>query len=278
MRDGTGGGRRNEALRPLDVLAVGAHPDDAELGCGGTLAKLAAAGRRVGILHLTGGESGTRGTAAGRRREAEAAAAALGAAEVVILDCGDGGLRTGPAEEDAVIAVLRRLRPEVVLAPPASDRHPDHGRAHDLTVAACFYAGLAGRRLAGPAAGLDPHRPAAVFCYMQHDSFEPDFVVDVSAHWETRRAALACYGSQLHPAMGGREGGAASGEGDAANGEDAEGAGAPTKVASRQFALGLEGRARHFGLLIGADHGEPFTSRLPLAVADPMAVVPGGLR
>lgn len=262
-----GGGRRNEALRPLDVLAVGAHPDDAELGCGGTLAKLAAAGRRVGILHLTGGESGTRGTAEGRRREAEAAAAALGAAEVVILDCGDGGLRTGPAEEDAVIAVLRRLRPDVVLAPPARDRHPDHGRAHELAVAACFYAGLAGRRLAGPAAGLDPHRPAAVFCYMQHDSFEPDFVVDVSAHWETRRAALACYGSQLHPAMGGREGGD---EGDAA--------GAPTKVASRQFALALEGRARHFGLLIGADHGEPFTSRLPLAVADLLSVVPSGLR
>jgi bacillithiol biosynthesis deacetylase BshB1 len=275
-----GGGRRNEALRPLDVLAVGAHPDDAELGCGGTLAKLAAAGRRVGILHLTGGDLGTRGTADGRRREAEAAAAAHGAPQVVILDCGDRGLRTGPAEEDAENAELRRLRPDVVLAPPERDRHPDHGRAHELAVAACFYAGLAGRRLAGPAAGLDPHRPAAVFCYMQHDSFEPDFVVDVSAHWETRRAALACYGSQLHPAMGGQEDGAANGEangeGGAANGERS--GGAPTKVASRQFALALEGRARHFGLLIGADHGEPFTSRLPLAVADLMAVVPGGLR
>jgi N-acetylglucosamine malate deacetylase 1 len=254
-----------DAGRPLDVLAIGAHPDDVELGCGGTLAKLAAAGRRVGILHLTGGESGTRGTVALRRREAEAAAAALGAVEVTILDCGDGGLRTGAAEEDAVLAVLRRLRPEVVLAPPASDRHPDHGRGHDLALAACFYAGLAGRRLAGPAAGLAPHRPAAVFHYMQHDPFEPDFVVDVSAHWQTRRAALACYGSQLHPALGGSE-------------EDGESAGPPTKVGSRQFALALEGRARHFGLLIGADHGEPFASRLPLAVDDLLAVVPGGIR
>jgi LmbE family N-acetylglucosaminyl deacetylase len=102
---------------------------------------------------------------------------------------------------------------------------------------------------------------------MQHDSFEPDVVVDVSDAWETRRAALACYGSQLHPAMGGREGG-----------EEGAAAGPPTKVASRQFALALEGRARHFGLLIGADHGEPFASRLPLAVADLLSVVPGGLR
>lgn len=250
----------------VDLLAVGAHPDDVELGCGGTLAKLAAAGRRVGILHLTCGEAGTRGTVAGRRREAEAAAAALGAAELAILSLGDGGLRTGPAEEDAVIEVIRRLRPEVVLAPPPADRHPDHGRAHALTAAACFYAGLAGRRLAGAAADLEPHRPAAVFWYMQHDPFEPDFVVDVSgASWEARRAALACYASQLHPAAGGR-------------GDDADPGGPPTKVASRDFALALEGRARHFGFLIGGEHGEPFAGRLPLRVDDPLAVAPGGIR
>ena len=258
----SGGGAREGTV---DLLAVGAHPDDVELGCGGTLAKVAAGGRRVGILHLTGGESGTRGTAAGRRREAEAAAAALGAVAMTILDCGDGGLRTGAAEEDAVIAVLRRLRPEVVLAPPPADRHPDHGRAHALTVAACFYAGLAGRRLAGPAADLAPHRPAAVFHYMQHDPFAPDFVVDVTAQWEARRAALACYASQLHPAAGG-------GEGEPERREP------PTKVASRGFALALEGRARHFGFLIGTEFGEPFAGRLPLAVADPLAVAPAGIR
>ncbi|HEX2164003.1 MAG TPA: PIG-L family deacetylase, partial [Thermoanaerobaculia bacterium] len=198
-------------------------------------------------------------------REAEAAARTLGAVEMAILDCGDGGLRTGPAEEDAVIAVLRRLRPELVLAPPPRDRHPDHGRAHELTVAACFYAGLAGRLVAGPDAALAPHRPAALFWYMQHDPFEPDFVVDVSASWETRRRALACYASQLHPAAGGGEGGE-------------EAPGPPTKVASRGFALALEGRARQFGFLIGAEHGEPFAGRLPLAVDDPLAVIPAGIR
>jgi bacillithiol biosynthesis deacetylase BshB1 len=126
----------------LDVLAVGAHPDDVELGCGGTLARLASEGRAVGILHLTRGERGTRGTPEGRRAEAEAAAAALGAAAMDFLDCGDGGLRTGPAEEDSLIVKLRLWRPDLVLAPSPHDRHPDHTRAHRLVEAACFYAGL----------------------------------------------------------------------------------------------------------------------------------------
>jgi len=126
----------------LDVLAIGAHPDDAELGCGGTLALLAQAGKRVGLLHLTAGEAGSRGTAESRRREAENAAAALGASELAFLDCGDGDLRRGTAEEDALIAELRRLRPELVLGPTPADRHPDHGRAHRLVADACFYAGL----------------------------------------------------------------------------------------------------------------------------------------
>jgi len=255
----TGGGARGT----VEVLAIGAHPDDVELGCGGTLALLARRGRRVGIVHLTRGERGTRGTVEGRRREAEDAGRALGAVHVELLDCGDGGLRTGPREEDALIAVVRRLRPELVLAPPPSDRHPDHGRAHELVAAACFYAGLAGRRLPGDEGGLPPHRPAAVFHYMQHDPFEPRFVVDVSSVWETKRAALACYRSQLHRPGETRD----------------EGDGEPmTKVASREFSLAMEGRARHFGLAIGAELGEPFGSRLPLAVADPMGLLPGGVR
>ena len=239
----------------VDVLAVGAHPDDVEISCGGTLAQLARAGRRVGILHLTGGEAGSRGTPEARRREAEAAAGVLGAAALEFLDLGDGGLRTGPAEEDQVIAVLRRLRPELVFAPTPADRHPDHARAHRLLVDAAFYAGLA-RRGEGP-----PHRPAALFSYPQHDPIEPAFVVDVSAVWETKMRALDCYASQLHPAGGGGTGG-----------------GPPTKVASREFRLAVEGRARHYGQLVNAEFGEGFLSRLPLAVADPWQLLPRGLR
>jgi len=259
----------------VDVLAIGAHPDDAELGCGGTVALLARAGRRVGLLHLTRGEAGTRGTAEERRSEAEAAAEALGAAGVWFLDCGDGHLRRGRAEEDALIELLRRLRPELVLGPTPSDRHPDHGRAHRLVADACYYAGLAARKLAGPAEALAPHRPAAVFSYMQHDPFEPSFVVDVTAVWEAKQRALDCYRSQLHPRPD------VPGAGGDAQGGGQPGGAPATKIASRDFRLAVEGRARHFGLMIGAELGEPFWSRLPLAVGDAgtlLGLAPGGVR
>lgn len=237
----------------LDILAIGAHPDDVELGCGATLASLAAAGRQIGIVHLTGGEMGTRGSAEERRAEAEKAAQALGASAMEILDCGDGGLRTGAAEEDALIQVLRRYRPEIVLGPAPEDRHPDHGRSYRLVKDACFYAGLL-RRGEG-----EPHRPGAVFSYMQHDLFQPSFIVDVSSFWDRKTEALAAYSSQLYQKSDGRD-------------EPV------TKVATKQFAQAVHGRGRHFGVLIGADYGEAFFSPGPLAVGDPMQLVPGGVR
>lgn len=240
----------------VDVLAVGAHPDDVELGCGGTLAKLVRLGNRVGILHLTAGEAGTRGTPEERRAEAAAAGAILGAAEVLFLDCGDGDLRTGTVEVDAVVGVLRRLRPTVVLAPPPSDRHPDHGRAHQLVVDASFYAGLA-RRGSGT-----PHRPAALFWYMQHDDFRPNFLVDVSADWETKERALSAYPSQLH--VPGRHVSAAEGA-------------LSTKVATPSFRQAIEGRARHFGQLVGVERAEAFSSRQPLLVASPLDLAHQGV-
>lgn len=239
----------------LDVLAIGAHPDDVELGCGGTLALLARQGRKVGILHLTRGERGTRGTAEERRAEAEEAAKALGAAELAFLDCGDGGLRTGPAEEDALIEILRRFRPELVISPTPHDRHPDHGRAHALVEAACFYSGLRNRGTG------EAYRPAANFSYMQHDLFTPSFLVDVTPVWDAKLASLAAYRTQLH-------------QPDRKE-EDTQ---PKTKIASPEFRLAVEGRARHFGLLIGAALAEPFWSRTPLAVHDPMSILPGGVR
>ncbi len=237
----------------LDVLAIGSHPDDVELGCGGTVALLAEQGRKVGILHLTRGERGTRGTPEEREAEAREAAGALGAVAVDFLDCGDGALRRTEAEEDALIEVLRRWRPEVLLGPAPADRHPDHGRSHRLVADAAFYAGLR-RRGEG-----EPHRPGVVFSYMQHDPFEPSFIVDVSGTWEKKMASLAAYGSQLH--HGGQE-------------RDEP----LTKVASPEYARAVTGRAQHFGQLIGAAYGEPFSSRLPLAVKDVLALLPGGLR
>ena len=243
----------------VDVLAIGAHPDDVEICCGGTLARLAATGRRCGILHLTSGEAGTRGTASGRRREAEAAAAILGAATLDFLDLGDGALRTGQQEEDAIIEVLRRRRPELVLGPTPADRHPDHGRAHRLVADACFYAGL---RMRG--AG-EAHRPAAVFSYMQHDGFEPSFVVDVTSVWAVKMRALDAYESQIHP-------------GSTATATGADPAAPPTKISSPLARRMIEGRARHFGNVAGVEFAEPFWCRTPLAVDDPWQLLPRGLR
>ncbi len=238
----------------LDVLAIGAHPDDVELCCGATIANLVAAGKGVGIVHLTGGEGGTRGTPEERRDEALRAGEVLGAAVVEILDCGDGDLRTGTVEQDVLIGLIRRYRPDLILGPTPSDRHPDHSRAHRLVHEAGFYAGLVSR--GGDEA---PHRPAATFSYMQHHPFEPSFVVDATAGWERKLAALDEYRSQLY--------------------QDGDGGGEPaTKVASKDFRDAVEGRARHFGMMIGATFGEPFWSRLPLAVADPMVLIPGGIR
>lgn len=238
----------------LDVLAIGAHPDDVELGCGGTVAVLAEQGRRVGIVHLTRGERGTRGTVEERAAEARDAGQALGAEVVEILDFGDGALRGGEAEEDELIAVLRRHRPELILGPAPEDRHPDHGRAHRLVADACFYAGLRQRGQG------EAHRPAAAFSYMQHDLFTPSLIVDVSKTWERKIEALKAYGTQLY-------------QGDeAASGEPV------TKVSSPEYWRSVTGRAQHFGVLIGASYGEPFWCRTPLAVHDLMTLLPSGLR
>jgi bacillithiol synthase len=190
--------------------------------------------------------------------EKAVAAAALGAVELAFLDCGDGGLRHGPGEEDALIGVLRRWRPELILGPTPHDRHPDHGRAHQLVEAACFYAGLTNRAAEwGP-----PHRPAALFSYMQHDLFAPSFIVDVTEAWETKLESLRAYRSQLHQP-----------------GQERQEDGKPiTKISTPDFWHAVEGRARHFGLLVNATFGEPFWSRLPLAVSDPMSLLPGGVR
>jgi bacillithiol biosynthesis deacetylase BshB1 len=237
----------------LDVLAIGAHPDDIEIACGGTIALLVAQGLGVGFLHLTRGEMGTRGSAEEREQEAEAARAALGVTSVQYLDCGDGGLRTTTGEEDALIAVLRERRPTLILGPPPSDRHPDHERAHRLVREACFYSGL-GRRGEGEA-----HRPAAVYSYMQHDPFAPSFVVDVSATWDAKMNSLAAYRSQLFQPGTQRD-------------EPA------TKVASQAYREAIVGRARHYGLMIGAEFGEPFWSRQPVPVGSPWTLLPKRLR
>lgn len=178
----------------LDVLAIAAHPDDAELLCGGTLAKAARQGYRVGILDLTRGESGSFGSADLRAREARAAAEVLGLAARATVGLPDAALENTPATRIAVAAWIRGFRPRVVLLPFPGGRHPDHHVAADLARDACFVAGL--RRI--PVA-LPPFRPTKLLyaTTFREDAPPPRFVVDITDTIECKLAAIRCYASQI---------------------------------------------------------------------------------
>ena len=182
----------------IDVLAVGAHPDDVEVGCGGVLALCTRSGMRVAIADLTGGELGTQGTPELREEEARRAADVLGVTTRVNLGLPDGGVGTDPAQRSAVVTLLRTLRPRLVLAPyHLDDRHPDHAAAGRLMRDACFLGGVA-RWGEG-----EPHRPVRLHHYMLHHVFEPTYVVDVTPVWEQRTAAVAAFASQFAASAGG---------------------------------------------------------------------------
>lgn len=182
----------------LDILAIGIHPDDVELSCGGTLLKHIALGKKVGILDLTHGELGSRGSAELRLQEAKKAALILGVHAREILNFSDGFFENNKEHQLAIIKMLRLYQPDIVLANAISDRHPDHGRASKLISDACFYAGL--RKINTEFEGnLQEHwRPKAVYHYIQDRYINPDFVVDVSDFVDKKMEAIAAYGSQFY--------------------------------------------------------------------------------
>lgn len=237
------------AAVPVDVLAFGPHPDDVELGCGGTLAGLAARGLSFGIADLTRGEMATRGTPEGRAAEAAEAARLLGARFRVNLDLGDGDLRTDRAAQLLVVEAVRRARPRLVLAPVTEDRHPDHERAGRLVREAAWYAGLAKLET-----GLPPHRPDQVVFYAAYALPSPTFLVDVSASFAAKLAAIGAYRSQFH----------------------AENSGGPqTYVSSKEFFDGIEARARALGRIANVAYAEGFVAKAPPTLADPVAAFAG---
>lgn len=235
--------------KTVDLLFFGAHADDVELCAGGTIAKSVTDGLRVGIIDLTRGEMGTRGTPAIRKREAAAGARALGAHWREELDFGDGGLRTGREEELQVIDVVRRLKPTLVFAPYPDDRHPDHTRAGRLVTEASFYAGLRALKTAFPA-----HRPQTVIYYLQNYMYGPSFVVDVTESWETKMRAVRAFKSQFFKPKS----------------KEPE-----TFIAKRGFLDMIEARGRHFGQLIGSEFGEAFVTKQPPRVDDLVAAYGG---
>jgi len=228
-----------------DVIAVGAHPDDVELGCGGTVARLTASGLSVGVVDLSAGELGTRGDAAMRRREADEAARQLGVAWRVCTELPDGGL--DPSDERQVstlVAVLRQGAPRALLAPDTGDSHPDHGAAAALVQRAAFMAGVVRYR---PELGA-PCRPRLLLNYAgPRQLLTPTLVVDVSRAYAAKSAALASHASQFDPTGG-----------------------APTHLASGFFLAAIEGRDRACGNVIGSEFGEGFTACGAL-VADEIA-------
>lgn len=242
--------RREEPGRAeVDVLAVGAHPDDVELGCGGLVAALARAGRRVGILDLTRGEAGTRGTPETRAAEAAEAARVLGALFRDGLDLGDGNLRTDRGAELEVVAVMRRRRPRLVLAPLPNDRHPDHVRAGRLVTDAAFYAGLRALET-----GARPHRPQQVVYYPSTYVAEPTFLLDISAVLEVKLAAVRAFRSQFY---------------DPGSTEP------ETFISSPAFLEGVTARAKAFGRLANVAAAEGFVSLRPPLLADPVTAFEG---
>ena len=220
----------------LDVMAIAAHPDDVELAVGGTLILSARQGLRVGVLDLTQGELGTRGSVELRAKEAEAAANILGLSVRENLGLPDGGIASDGLH--ALVGVLRRWRPRIVMTHPSDCRHPDHTATHHLVRNACFYAGLA---KLDQNTGLLPWRPRHLLYFAEVRLFDAEFVVDVTSTWERRTEALCCYGSQLHNL--------------AYKEQSTE---AETYISNPGFFEWIEARARTYGQLIGCTYGEPF--------------------
>jgi bacillithiol biosynthesis deacetylase BshB1 len=227
-------------MQPLDVLAFSAHPDDAEIGCGGALALAVRRGLRAAIADLTEGERSSRGTISGRAEERAAASRELGLGERIAIGLQDGGIERSPDALSRVVDVIRSARPHTVLAPHVLDRHPDHEAAGRLVREACFEAGLA-KVGEGP-----PHRPGRLFHYMAHSPFEPSFVVDCSQVWDEKRAAVSCYRSQFSP----------------------DGGDPATALSTGDFLELLEVRGRWFGAMIGARYGEPYLARGPVPLPE----------
>jgi bacillithiol biosynthesis deacetylase BshB1 len=229
----------------LDILAFGAHPDDVELGCGGTIAKEIALEKKVGIIDLTRGELGTRGSAEIRNQEAANAAKILGVSVRENLDMRDGFFMNDESHQLEIIKMLRKYRPEIVLCNAIDDRHIDHGKGSQLVSDACFLSGL--RKIETEINGekQEAWRPKLVYHYVQWKHITPDFVVDITGYNHIRVEAILAYSSQFY------------------NPDSDE---PETLIASKNFLESLNYRAQDLGRLIGTDYAEGFTVERYLAV------------
>jgi bacillithiol biosynthesis deacetylase BshB1 len=229
----------------LDILAFGAHPDDVELGCSGTIAKEISLGKKVGIIDLTRGELGTRGSVEIRNHESAAAAKILGVSVRENLDMRDGFFVNDEAHQLEIIKMLRKYQPEIVICNAIDDRHIDHGKGSQLVSDACFLSGLMKIETEIDGKNQDAWRPKLVYHYLQWKNITPDFVVDITGFNDKRVESILAYSSQFYNP----------------NSNEPE-----TLIASKNFLDSLNYRAQDLGRLIGTDYAEGFTVERYLAV------------
>lgn len=228
----------------IDILAIGAHPDDVELGCSGTIAKEIAEGKKVGILDLTRGELGTRGTAEIRDSEAKIAADILGVSFRENLNFKDGFFINDLNHQLKLIEVIRKYKPSIILCNAIDDRHIDHPKGAKLVVDSCFLSGLKKINTISDGVNQEPWRPKNIYHYIQWKSLTPDFVVDISECFETKIKAVKAFKSQFY---------------------DGNQSVHDTPISTKNFLDSIEYRAKDLGRLTGVDYAEGFISaRLPL--------------
>lgn len=231
----------------LDILALAAHPDDVELSCAGTLHKAVKAGKKVGVVDLTRGELGTRGTPEIRLAEASASAEILGLAVRDNLGFRDGFFEVDETHRKEVIKVLRKYRPDIVLANAIDDRHSDHGRASFLIKESCFLSGLEKIETFDQDIRQEKWRPNAVYHYIQSIPHEPDFIVDVTDEWDVKMKSIEAFKTQFFDP----------------NSEEPQ-----TYISSPRFMEMVHSRGVHYGHEIGVRYGEGFTVERRLGVGD----------
>ena len=229
----------------LDILAFGAHPDDVELGCSGTIAKEVSLGKKVGIIDLTRGELGTRGSVAIRNEESAKASEILGVTVRRNLDMRDGFFVNDEAHQLKVIQMIRKYQPEIVLCNAIRDRHIDHGKGSKLVSDACFLSGLRQIKTELNGEAQEAWRPKVVYHYIQWQNIEPDFVVDISEFIDKKMESVLAYGSQFY---------------------DPNSKEPVSPITSKNFLDSVKYRAEDLGRLVGVEYAEGFTTERYLAV------------
>lgn len=232
-------------MSQIDVLAIGAHPDDVELSAAGTLLKHRALGFTTGVIDLTQGELGSRGTKETRKEEAQAASAILGLTDRVNLKMADGFFEHSEENLRLIIEQIRRFKPQIVLLNAVADRHPDHGKGSKLASEACFLAGLRRIETSWDGQAQEAHRPKAVYHYVQDRYLEPDFVIDVTDFVEQKFASIKAYKTQFW---------------------DPNSSEPKTPISGEEFFEFLRGRMAEYGRSIGVRYAEGFTVERILGV------------